>query len=140
MASSASPVTLLGALVAWGGYTTIWYGGLMLRGYSGPGRPDGIGVMDLILPSRVAKVVGLLGTGAPSASSGIAPGSAPLAGGNGTIGPTNPQTNIGTNANGQIIATSPAAGQGSTSGAGALGTIFNPFVPSAGGGGQRSNL
>ncbi len=94
-----SPIILIGGLVAWSGYTVIWVGGLMLRGFSGPGRPQGPGVLDLILPSRAAKVANILAAGAPTTTSpaGVAPGAGPqsttTAPGGGPIGPAGQTAN-----------------------------------------------
>lgn len=126
-----SPVILIGGLVAWSGYTVIWVGGMMLRGYSGPGRPQGPGVLDLILPSRAAKVAAILTAGAPGAASGVAPGSTQNP--NGTVtgpGAASPSSPTGV---GAVI--TPALGNGpsptpqpSTNGPGGIGSIFGPAL------------
>lgn len=48
-------VALVAGLVTLGGYSLMWYGGLMVQGHTGPGR-KGPGLLDLILPSRIANV------------------------------------------------------------------------------------
>jgi hypothetical protein len=81
-------VVLLGGLTAFAGYTFVWWGWLFLHGQAGPGV-TGPGLIDLVMPSRICKVRGLL-AGASSAGTTATNLAAPPA------VPTGPQTIPGT--------------------------------------------
>lgn len=125
-AASSGYVLFLGGLTTLAGFTLGWYGWLMVRGMSGPGRPDGPGLLDLLYPSRIGRVDQAVRGGPPSGGPTLAPGSAPLPGGGGTIGA--PPTGATTDPNGRIIPPGGSAGPAGTpaSGGGALGAIFGP--------------
>jgi hypothetical protein len=92
-------VVLLGGLVGLTGYTLAWYGALFVRGAAGPGRPQGPGLLDLIRPSKLAKVEAGLAAPASRDSAlqqGLAPGSEVV--GNGAIRPAQPAPDANKNA------------------------------------------
>lgn len=64
-------VILLGGLTTFTGYSLAWWGWLFIQGYSGPGR-SGPGLIDLVVPSRLCKVRGMLAQGPPGKANSTA--------------------------------------------------------------------